>query len=68
MASNVKGNGKELDLKDNSKDLYELSCVHCIFSRVIEADIDAVFDIVEAHQEMKADSALEHFVEFECLR
>lgn len=44
---------------------YRLTCTACSFETEVDVDVDAVFDVIEAHQtEYEADDS-EHFVDFE---
>lgn len=46
-------------------DGYRLACTACSFSTVVDGDVDAVFDAIEAHQaDFDADPEA-HLVDFE---
>ena len=44
---------------------YELRCTDCAFTTTFSGEIDALYDVLDSHQERMASSPDEHFVDFE---
>ena len=44
---------------------YRLDCNDCDFERLIEVEIDELFDVIEDHREEYEADRSEHFVDFE---
>lgn len=46
---------------------YRLECSKCIFSDVVEGDVNDVFDVIEQHRVEAEGDMMDHNVDFELL-
>lgn len=47
------------------REVYRLECTDCGFEETVEPDVDAAYDVIEAHESAHEEAAERHFVNLE---